>query len=139
MRNDEVMTWAPSAAAVAVAWVLTALAGFGAFVADDARGMILLVIAMVTTGILALFGTLARPRLAADNTGLTVRGLTGARHWAWGEVNVRVARTRRFGREGVTLEVDVENAEHPDLVILGRLDLGADPQDVAEALLALRT
>jgi hypothetical protein len=54
-------------------------------------------------------------------------------------VNVRLVRTRRLGREVATIEVDAENAEPPDLVVLGRFDLGADPEDVVDELLALRT
>jgi hypothetical protein len=68
-----------------------------------------------------------------------VRGLTGSRHWSWAEVNVRLAHTRRLGRDVAAVEVDADNAEVPALVILGRLDLGADPEDVVAALLELRT
>ena len=82
-----------------------------------------------------LYGTVVRPRLAADGEGVTVRGLTGRRRWSWAEVNVRLVRTRRLGREVATLELDAE----PDLVVLGRLDLGEDPEDVVDALLAMRT
>nr|WP_312880432.1 PH domain-containing protein [Actinokineospora xionganensis] len=70
---------------------------------------------------------------------MTVRGLFGARHWSWGEVNIRVTRTRRLGRESEVVEIDADNAEEPALVILGRLDLGAEPYDVTDALLRLRT
>ncbi|WP_436493021.1 PH domain-containing protein [Actinokineospora sp. HUAS TT18] len=133
------MTWAPKPAAVGVAWGLAALATFTAVLLDDVRGAILLGIAALTLGLAALFGTVARPRLAADNTGVTVRGLGSTRRWTWAEVNVRVTHTRRFGRESVALEIDAENAENPDLVVLGMLDLGVDPRDVADALVKLRT
>ncbi|CRK60731.1 FIG020554: membrane protein [Alloactinosynnema sp. L-07] len=139
MPNDEVMSWAPKPAGVGVAWALAALAILAAVLLDDPRGTILLAIAALTLGLAALFGTVARPRLAADNTGLTVRGLGSTRRWTWGEINVRVTRTRRLGRESMALEIDADNAEHPDLVVLGWLDLGTDPQDVADALLRLRT
>ena len=52
---------------------------------------------------------------------------------------MRLVRTRRLGRDTATLEVDADNAEPPALVVLGRLDLGADPEDVVDELLALRT
>jgi hypothetical protein len=133
------MSWAPQPAVVGVGWVMTALALLGALFVGDVRGTILLVIATFTLGLLSLFGTVARPRLAADQTGVTVRGLFGARHWSWGEVNVRLARTRRLGRESEVVELDADNAEEPALVILGRLDLGAEPHDVTDALLRLRT
>ena len=90
-------------------------------------------------GFAGVYTAVARPRLAADQDGITVRGLTGARSWRWAEVNVRLVRTRRLGRDAATLEVDADNAEQPALIVLGRLDLGADPEDVVEELLALRT
>ena len=68
-----------------------------------------------------------------------MRGLTSARRYSWAEVNVRLVRTRRLGREVATLELDAEHAEAPELVVLGKLDLGADPEDVVDALLRMRT
>jgi Bacterial PH domain len=107
--------------------------------ADDPPGAVLLAVATLVLASAGLFGTVARPRLAVDSTGATVRGLTGRRHWSWAEVNVRLARTRRLGRELSTIEVDAEHTEPPVLVVLGWLDLGTDPEDVIEAIRAIRT
>ncbi len=134
-----VRTWAPQPAMVAVAWVLAAAAAGWAAFSDDPPGRVLLGAVALLLAAAALFATVARPRLTADHRGVSVRGFTGTRSWTWAEVNVRVVRTRRLGRETSTLEVDAENAEPPALVVLGRLDLGADPEDVVEALLELRT
>lgn len=122
-----------------MAWVLAVAAGTWSVLSDDPPGRVLLAVVTLLLALAGLFGTMARPRLAADHVGVAVRGLTGTRRWAWAEVNVRLVRTRRLGRETATLEVDAENAEPPALVVLGRLDLGADPEDVVEELLALRT
>ncbi|MFI7674748.1 PH domain-containing protein [Actinophytocola sp. NPDC049390] len=122
-----------------LAWVLTVVAAAGAVFTGDPPGRVLLGVVALLLALAAVFATVARPRLAADHEGVTVRGLTGARTWRWGEVNVRLVRTRRLGRDTATLEVDAEGAEPPALVVLGRLDLGADPEDVVEELLALRT
>ncbi|HEX6359773.1 PH domain-containing protein [Actinophytocola sp.] len=122
-----------------LAWGLAAAAGTWAAFADDAPGRVLIgavALALAATGV---FTIVARPRLSADNEGIAVRGLTGTRRWTWAEVNVRLVRTRRLGRETATVEIDAENAEPPDLVVLGRFDLGADPEDVVDELLALRT
>lgn len=124
---------------VVVAWVLAVVAGAWSALSDDPPGRVLLAAVTLLLALAGLFATVARPRLAADHTGIAVRGLTGTRRWTWAEVNVRLVRTRRLGRETATLEVDAENAEPPALVVLGRLDLGADPEDVVEELLALRT
>lgn len=107
--------------------------------AEDPPGRVLLAVAALLLALASVFGTVARPRLAVDATGVTVRNLTGRRHWGWAQVNVRLRRTRRLGREVHTLELDAEHAEPPALVVLGWLDLGTDPQDVLEVIRALRT
>lgn len=131
----ETRSWAPNPALVGLGWVLTA--GVVAWVAltDDAPGRLLLGVVAIVLGAAALFGTVARPRLSADSTGITVRGLLRRRYWTWAEVNVRLVHTRRLGRVVSTVELDAD----PDLVVLGRLDLDADPADVVDAILALRT
>ena len=132
-------TWAPKVELVAVAWVLAAGAAAFAVFTDDAPGRVLLATVALALAFGGLYGVLVRPRLAADAQGVAVRGLTRRRRWTWAEVNVRLVRTRRFGRDVATLELDAEHAEVPDLVVLGRLDLGEDPEDVVDALLAMRT
>lgn len=132
-------SWAPKAELAVLAWVLAAIAAAWAWLTDDPPGRLLLGAVALMMAFAGLFAVVVRPRLAADPEGLTVRGLTGSRRWTWAEVNVRLVRTRRLGREVATLELDAEHAELPELVVLGRLDLGADPQDVADALLAMRT
>jgi Bacterial PH domain len=60
-------------------------------------------------------------------------------HLPWRGLGVRVRSSRRLGVRSRTLELDT--APDPDddgvLVLLGRRDLGADPEDVARALSAL--
>jgi hypothetical protein len=87
--------------------------------------------------------------LRADDDGLVLRGALGVRHWPWERVDaVRVVRMRRLGLPAAYVEVDArdEGDGPPDgsgvdvgpgrerLLVLGRLELGADPVDVAEAL-----
>jgi hypothetical protein len=124
---------------VVLAWVLAVVAGAWAAFTDDPPGRVLFGVVALLLALAGVYTTVARPRLAADHEGLVIRGLTGTRRWTWAEVNVRLVRTRRLGRDAATLEVDAENAEPPALVVLGRLELGADPEDVVEELLALRT
>jgi hypothetical protein len=132
-------TWAPKVELAVLAWVLAAAAGVWAVFTDDPPGRVLVGTVAVFLAAAGLYGSVVRPRLAADQRGVTVRGLTRSRTWAWGEVNVRLVRTRRLGRDTTAIELDADNAEVPDLVVLGRLDLGADPEDVVDALLELRT
>ena len=139
MSTQTDRSWAPKVELVVLAWVLAAGAASWALLGTDPPGRVLMGAVALMLTLAALNGLLVRPRLTADAEGVTVRGLTGTRTWRWAEVNVRLVRNRRFGREVATLELDAENAEVPALVVLGRLELGTDPEDVVDALLALRT
>jgi hypothetical protein len=136
--------WSPAPGLVACGWV-GALAAVGWFVAmllvgGDPPGLLLAGIAAVGLTVAALFGTRARPRLRADADGVTVGGLLRARHYPWPMVTeVRVLPVRRLGRRTSLLELDTVNAAGDErLLVFGRLDLGADPEDVAPQVLALR-
>ena len=133
--STQTLSWAPHPGLVGIGWVLAAGAGAWTLLADDPPGRVLLAVATIVLVLACLFGTVARPRLAADAGGVTVRSLTGRRHWGWAEVNVRLVHTRRFGRDLPSVELDAD----PDLVVLGWLDLGADPVDVIDAIRHLRT
>jgi len=102
----------------------------------DAPGRLLLGVAGVVVGVAALVGLRARPRLAADDDALVLRGPLGTRRWPWDRVDaVRVVRMRRLGLPAAYLEIDARDDDGGErLLVLGRLELGADPADVAEAL-----
>ena len=135
--------WSPSpvlvglayvGAAAAVAWcVLVAATG-------DRVGLLLAAVTALGLGLAAAYGTRARPRLRVDATGVTVRGLSGPRHHPWAQVaGVRVLPVRRLGLSSTMLELDVVGPDGAErLLIFGRLDLDADPADVAAALRAAR-
>lgn len=139
MSTPTTRSWAPKVELAVLAWVLAFIAAAWAVYTDDPPGRVLTGAVALMLALAGLFGVVARPRLAAGPLGVTVRGLTGRRSWPWAEVNVRLVRTRRLGRDVATLELDADNAAEPALVVLGRLDLGADPEDVVDALLELRT
>jgi hypothetical protein len=134
--------WSPPATLVALGWLGTAAALFwGVWGAAEPTGRLLAGVTVLVLGSAALFGSRARPRLAADDTGLVVRGLTGETRFDWARVSrLRLVRTRRFGREMPTLEIDARGPDDRDdrLMVFGWLDLGTDPRDVAEDLDALR-
>jgi hypothetical protein len=106
----------------------------------DGPGRLLLGVAGVAVGAAAVFGLRARPRLAATGDSLTLRGLLGARTWPWTRVDaVRVVRMRRLGLPAAYLEIDARDDDGTErLLVLGRLELGTDPVDVADALQAHR-
>jgi hypothetical protein len=141
---ERVAEWSPARGLVAFAWLLTVGAAAWCvtlwITGADPAGRLLAGVAAAGACLAALFGTFARPRLRADPDGLTVGGLFRARHHPWPFVaEVRVLRVRRLGRESSLLEVDTVAADGSErMLVFGRLDLAADPEDVAPRLRALR-
>jgi hypothetical protein len=137
-------SWSPSVGLTVIGW-LAALAAAGwcasLFVGyADPAGRLISGVAAVALAVAALYGTRARPRLQVDPDGLTVGGLLRSRHYPWPLVrDVRVLETRRFGVRGSLLEVDTVTTDGDErLLVFGRLDLAADPEEVAAQLLQLR-
>ncbi|SDP76326.1 PH domain-containing protein [Actinopolyspora xinjiangensis] len=94
-----------------------------------------LLVAVTAAGALSYL----RPRLRADPEGIAVRTLGGRHHWRWELVSWRVTTSHRFGRTVPVLEIEVPERDLAGgLLLLGRFDLGAEPQEVAERLEALR-
>jgi hypothetical protein len=116
--------------------VATAVAGLGlafAVLLVDPVGRVLIGGAALLLLGLAARDALLRPRLRAGADGVTVRRLSGATTIPWPRVRVRVRTQRRWGLRGRTLELE-DRADDAVLVVLGRRELGADPETVAEAL-----
>jgi hypothetical protein len=130
-----------------LAWLAAALAIAWFLLADDAPGRLLAAAGTIGLAAAALFGSIARPRLSVDSEHVAVRSLTGVKAWPWRQVSsIRVVRHRRLGREIPMLELDIldTGAQEADgdprqrLIIMGRLDLNADPEDVLEAIQRIR-
>ena len=136
--------WAPPAGLVGLAWVGACIAAGWCAVQvathADPAGILLAAIATAGLGLAAVYGTRARPRLRVDTTGVSVGGLAGPRHHRWEQVrDVRVLAVRRLGRDSTLLEIDLAEPDGTErLMIFGRLDLGDDPVDVADAVRAAR-
>jgi Bacterial PH domain len=145
-------SWAPAFGLVVLAWLAAAVAIAWFLLADDAPGRLLAAVGTVGLVAAALFGSLARPRLSVDDDRVTLRGLTGTQTWPWRRVSsIRVVRHRRLGREIPMLELDVLDSDIQDIqapgrrdepslrmIVLGRLDLNADPEDVLDAIQRIR-
>lgn len=135
-REGVPSAWAPRAELVALAWALGSAAAAAAVMmalAGDRPGMVLLGIAAVALLAAAAHGTVVRPRLTADDQGVRIRTLTGTTRVAWPDVWLGLAFTRRWGREVHVLELETDH-----LMVFGWIELGTDPRDVHERLLALR-
>ena len=132
--------WSVRPALVATTWALAVAAAAYAVFSDDPIGRFITGVAALGLALFALFGTIARPRLAAHADGIEVRSLLGRQRLPWGSVRITVSATRRFGRKVSLLELDTDNDDDPDggLIVLGWLDLGTEPETVADALRSYR-
>jgi hypothetical protein len=122
-----------------IAKLLGAVAVVVLVVAFGREDPVQLFIAIVVAA--ALIGWAARDliapvRLSADTSGITmVVGLVRRRHVAWPQVErVRVDRRERMGLRSHLLEIDTGESLH----LFSVHELGTDPEEVAEALNALR-
>jgi hypothetical protein len=137
-QPDPPNAWAAPQGLVALAWVLAVGTLAWTVLGVDPAGRILTALATVGLVLFALFGTIARPRLRADADGIEIRRLTGRQSWPWRAVRIRVSTTRRLGRSVSLLELDAQDDDDQDdeghLIVLGWLDLGTEPAEVAAAL-----
>jgi hypothetical protein len=130
--------WSPAPAATGALWTGAVVLGVAALLLDTAGRLLVGAAALVLLGA-GLHDLLVRPRLSADADGVVVRTWTGRRRLPWAGLRISVRVTRRLGVPTRSLELDT--AAGPDdvgeLVLLGRRELGAGPDDVARALRAL--
>jgi hypothetical protein len=130
------MTWSPPT------WVTAASAAVGVLLAvsvpfiADTPGRILVAGGAVLLLGLSVRDRVLRPRLSAGPDGVVVRTLSGPTRLPWAGLRIRVRESRRFGLRGRTLELDTAAGPDDDgtLVVLGRRELGADPETVARDL-----
>lgn len=130
---DSDLSWATRPSETVLAGIGgVVLAGLG-FTADPTGRWLVWAAAALLLGICAV-DVVLRPRLAADGWGVTVRSLGRRRSAPWPRTVVALRRHQRFGRTVPTLELDLDE----QLVILGRRELGTDPEEVAAQLSGLR-
>lgn len=108
--------------------------GLAAVLADPV-GRVLVGAAALLLLAFAVRDLVLRPRLRTGPDGVTVRALTGSTTIGWPVLRVRVRTTRRLGTRSRTLELE-DASDDAVLLVLGRHDLGEDPQTVADALAA---
>lgn len=135
--------WAPQIGLVILGWVSTGLATGWFVFTQRPQDRVFATVVVVALLALSLAGTVSRPRLAAGPDGIAVRGLVRTRRWPWAAVRrLAVVRSRRLGRDVPVLELDVRPLTDPDadelLLVFTRIELGAEPDDVLDALTALR-
>jgi hypothetical protein len=130
--------WSPRPAETVALGAIGLGLGFAVLVVDT-TGRVLVGAAALLVLVAVVRDVVARPRLTAGPDGVDVRSWTARRHLPWPGLQVRVRDARRFGVRSRTLELDTAAGPDDDgvLVLLGRRDLGSDPEEVARALRAL--
>lgn len=131
--------WSPPAGLLALGWTLTGAAVLWWWTATTATDQLFIGVVVLVLAFTCACGTLVRPRLRADEHGVVVRRLRGARRWPWSQVAFQVKPGLRLGRTVAVLELEVpEGHGSGGLVVLTKLDLGEDPEEVARALESLQ-
>lgn len=136
------MTWGPRRPLVWIAAAATIGAAVGATLYGrdgDGPGAMLLWILAALLAACTAYGSLLNPRLTADESGVVIRMFSGNQAVSWKDLETQVKITRRLGRDTRTLELEFPSGGEKRLVVLGRLELGADPDDVLAELRRLRT
>ena len=129
------MSWSPRGAETAA----LAVVGLGLALAValvDTPGRFLVGTAALLVLLVALADVVRRPRLSAGPDGVDVATMGGRRHLPWSGLRFHVRETRRLGVRSRVLELDTAAGGDDEgvLVLLGRRDLGADPEEVAREL-----
>ncbi|WP_328602146.1 PH domain-containing protein [Nocardia terrae] len=132
------LAWSTPPAALAVCGIGGVVLAVAAFLSNDGPGRLLIGLAALGLLFMTVVGLRQRPRLAVepgDPVQLVVRGLAGAQRYTPQQIlRVRVVNYRRLGRRMPMLELDVDHQGDEKLLIFGRWDLGAHPEDVLEVL-----
>ena len=132
--------WSSPAGLLALGWTLTGAAVLWWWTTTTATDRLFVGAVVLALALTCACGTIIRPRLRADRAGVAVRGIRGAQRWPWAQVEVQVKPGHRLGRTVTVLELEVPEGHgySGGLVVLTKLDLGQDPEEVAAALESLR-
>lgn len=136
--DSRALAWSTPPAALAVCALGGIVLAVAAFLSDDPPGRLLIGLAAVALLVMAGVGLRQRPRLAVEPgtpDPVVVRGVAGPKRYTPEQVlRARVVSYRRLGRRMPMLELDVNDGGEERLLIFGRWDLGAAPDEVLETL-----
>ncbi|GGK54723.1 PH domain-containing protein [Nocardia camponoti] len=109
-----------------------------AFFATDGPSRLLIGLAAIAVVGMAIVGFRQRPRLTVvpgKPPSLIVGTFSGPKTYPLDQIErIAIPSYRRIGRRTAMLEIDVRDGDNERLLIFGRWDLGANPNDVYDAL-----
>ena len=125
--------WGPPAVGVAACCAVGLVMAIAAVtLVTDAPGRILAIIAAAGLLLFATLSWRARPKLAINDGGLSIRGAFRSHRLSKADIKIiRITEFRRIARKVRLLEIDTNDDR---LFVLTRWDLGTDPLDVLDAL-----
>ena len=134
--DSPVVQWSPPVGLLALSWVLTGASAVWWWTVTAPTDQLFIGVLVMVLLCVCVASTLIRPRLRADENGLTLRGFRGQQRWSWSETAFRTTTSHRLGRIATVLEIEVpQDRRNPaGLVVLTKLDLGQDPEEVAVIL-----
>jgi hypothetical protein len=127
--------WAPPSAGIAACGIVGLLMAIGCVtLITDAPGRVLIGISAAGLILFASATWRARPKLAITSDGLLARGWWRSELLRRPDIKVvRITEFRRIGRKVRLLEIDATDGR---LLVFSRWDLGTDPLQVLDALIA---
>lgn len=128
--------WSPPVGLLSLGWTLTGAAVVWWWTATTPADKLFIGVVALVLFCVCAASVFVRPRLRADENGVTVRGVRGKQQWSWSEMAWRTTTSHRLGRIATVLELDVpQDRRNPaGLFVLTKLDLSEDPEDVATTL-----
>lgn len=147
------LRWGPRPAVFVLAGVVFVIAAGWVFIGSRTEDRLV----AGAVAVVALAGLLValrmRDRLRASAAGLVIGTVSGQRSLAWSQIRrVEVVQQKRLGTSSTALEIDFDSVEirsvdfqgagqhsSDGLLVFGRMDLGTDPAEVADALSRIRT
>lgn len=133
--STEQSEWSPPTGGIVACGAIGGAIGIGSVIfVTDTPGRLFTGIAAL--GLIMFTGGSwrARPKLAITQSGLVVRGWLATLSLQRSDITmIRITEFRRIGRKVRLLEIETS---HDQLLIFSRWDLGTDPLNVLDALIA---
>lgn len=129
-------SWGPKPALYALGGLFLAVAALWALLTSSQVDRVVAGFFAIVIAVALAAGLMMRTRLTAGPAGLIVAGPMGRSAVRWDQITrIETTARSRLGLSSIALEIDLDD---DGLLIFGKTDLGADPEDVAAQLRTLQ-